>query len=76
MGFQNLSTILSMAAHTNKGAQGSLAPVDPMRFRPNLVISGGEPYAEDGWKNLRIGHNYFTVSCHNSMYKIQGRELY
>ncbi|KAA3467859.1 molybdenum cofactor sulfurase isoform X1 [Gossypium australe] len=34
--------------------------VNPMRFRPNLVISGGEPYAEDGWRNLRIGNTYFS----------------
>ena len=25
------------------------------RFRPNLVVSGCEPFAEDGWKKLRIG---------------------
>lgn len=25
------------------------------RFRPNLVVSGCEPYAEDAWRELRIG---------------------
>lgn len=43
-----------------KGSQGALTQVNPMRFRPNLIISGGEPYAEDVWRNLRIGHKYFT----------------
>ncbi|XP_038901663.1 molybdenum cofactor sulfurase isoform X4 [Benincasa hispida] len=33
--------------------------VDPMRFRPNLVISGGRPYAEDEWRNIKIGNKYF-----------------
>lgn len=33
-----------------------------MRFRPNLVISGGVPYAEDGWSGLKIGKNHFMVS--------------
>ena len=28
-------------------------PVD--RFRPNLVVTGSAPYAEDGWSRLRIG---------------------
>lgn len=30
-------------------------PVPMNRFRPNLVISGCPPYAEDGWPRLRIG---------------------
>ncbi|HEX7062340.1 MAG TPA: MOSC domain-containing protein [Woeseiaceae bacterium] len=25
------------------------------QFRPNLVVSGTEPFAEDGWKRIRIG---------------------
>ncbi|GJR66145.1 molybdenum cofactor sulfurase isoform X1 [Tanacetum coccineum] len=33
--------------------------VDAMRFRPNLVISGGVPYAEDNWSGLKIGSNHF-----------------
>jgi uncharacterized protein YcbX len=31
------------------------APVPMDRFRPNLVISGAQPHAEDGWRSLRIG---------------------
>ena len=33
-----------------------------MRFRPNLVISGGRPYAEDEWRNIKIGNKCFRVS--------------
>ena len=30
-------------------------PLEMRRFRPNLVIDGGAPYAEDGWRRIRIG---------------------
>ena len=30
-------------------------PVPVDRFRPNLVVRGCEPYAEDGWRLVRIG---------------------
>lgn len=30
-------------------------PVAEDRFRPNLVVSGCEAFAEDGWRRLRIG---------------------
>lgn len=31
------------------------------RFRPNLVVAGTEPFAEDGWKKVRIGKTIFHV---------------
>lgn len=34
-------------------------PVD--RFRPNLVVKGNEPFAEDGWRSIRIGSVPFRV---------------
>lgn len=39
-----------------------LATKLPMnRFRPSLVVSGAEPFAEDGWKRVRIGEVEFDV---------------
>lgn len=32
------------------------------RFRPNIVLSGLTPYAEDGWRRLRIGTIEFEVA--------------
>lgn len=31
------------------------APLPVDRFRPNIVVSGVEPYAEDGWGSVSIG---------------------
>jgi len=36
-------------------------PVPMQRFRPNLVVEGCAPYAEDAWKRLRIGGMVFHV---------------
>lgn len=32
------------------------------RFRPNLVVGGCEPYAEDGWEEIRTGGAVFRVA--------------
>ncbi|SDE29612.1 hypothetical protein SAMN04487996_104284 [Dyadobacter soli] len=36
-------------------------PIEMRRFRPNFVISGTEPFAEDGWKQITIGNLHFEV---------------
>lgn len=38
------------------------APVPMNRFRPNLVIAGCDPFAEDTWKRIRIGDMTFSVA--------------
>jgi uncharacterized protein len=30
-------------------------PLPMNRFRPNLVVSGAAPFAEDGWREIRVG---------------------
>src|SRR5690606_27859680 len=37
-------------------------PLDVARFRPNLVIDGTEPFAEDSWTSVRIGEIDFRVT--------------
>lgn len=36
-------------------------PVEMLRFRPNLVVSGTTPHAEDTWKRIRIGEVEFDL---------------
>ncbi|XP_057461598.1 molybdenum cofactor sulfurase isoform X2 [Actinidia eriantha] len=48
-----------LSANVQEGLQGPPIQVNPMRFRPNLVISGGTPYAEDQWRSLKIGNKSF-----------------
>ncbi len=38
------------------------APVPMLRFRPNLVVSGADPHAEDGWTRIRIADIEFEVA--------------
>lgn len=40
-------------------------PVGHDRFRPNVVVGGGEPFAEDSWSSVRIGDVPFraTMVC-------------
>jgi len=37
------------------------APVPMNRFRPNLVVSGADAYAEDSWHELRVGDLRFEI---------------
>jgi uncharacterized protein YcbX len=38
------------------------APVPMDRFRPNLVVSGTEAFAEDGWTRITVGGTAFRVA--------------
>src|SRR5690606_41596536 len=43
-------------------AERSEPPVGVERFRANLVVSGCEPHAADGWESLTVGDVAFTVA--------------
>jgi len=36
-------------------------PIVMQRFRPNFVVSGTNPHAEDGWKSIQIGGLFFDI---------------
>lgn len=37
-------------------------PLPMNRFRPNVVVKGSEPFAEDKWAKIRIGETIFRVT--------------
>jgi len=43
-----------------RDAGGGAVPMN--RFRPNLVVAGCGPFAEDGWKRIRIGRVVFRAA--------------
>ncbi|XP_022149605.1 molybdenum cofactor sulfurase isoform X2 [Momordica charantia] len=49
-------------SNVGKDIRRTSVRVNPTRFRPNLVISGGRPYAEDEWRNIKIGNNKYFRS--------------
>lgn len=59
-----LTTEASLAQLNAWIADGPLAsegPLDMRRFRPNLVVDGEEPFAEDSWRLVRIGGAVFRA---------------
>lgn len=37
------------------------APISMSRFRPNLVVTGADAFAEDDWKKIKIGEVVFNL---------------
>ncbi|WP_160152431.1 MOSC domain-containing protein [Microbulbifer sp. ALW1] len=53
--FADAAPLLVISQASLDDLNGRLAePVSMLRFRPNLVVSGCEPFAEDSWKTLII----------------------
>jgi len=54
----------SLANLNDRLAERGEDPVPMNRFRPNLVIAGGEAFAEDTWRRVRIGGVVFHAGGH------------
>jgi uncharacterized protein YcbX len=55
-GFADGYPILVISEESLADLNSKLSTPLPMnRFRPNMVVKGCEPFAEDGWKRIRVG---------------------
>ncbi|MET9441819.1 MOSC N-terminal beta barrel domain-containing protein [Streptomyces sp. NPDC006610] len=50
-----LNALIAEGEHAHEG------PLPMNRFRPNVVVAGAEPWAEDGWRRIAIGDVSFRV---------------
>ncbi|MFJ8750346.1 MOSC domain-containing protein [Streptomyces sp. NPDC102441] len=50
-----LNSLIAQGDHPDEG------PLPMNRFRPNVVVDGTAPWAEDGWKRIAIGEVAFRV---------------
>ncbi|WP_432072286.1 MOSC domain-containing protein [Streptomyces wuyuanensis] len=60
-----LASVSSLDALNSLIAQGDHADEGPLpmnRFRPNLVVDGAAPWAEDDWKRIAVGEVSFRVA--------------
>ncbi|MFE7778962.1 MOSC domain-containing protein [Streptomyces sp. NPDC057445] len=51
-----LNSLIAQGDHPDEGA----LPMN--RFRPNLVVDGTAPWAEDGWQRIQVGEIAFRVA--------------
>ncbi|MFF3335346.1 MOSC domain-containing protein [Streptomyces sp. NPDC002888] len=51
-----LNSLIARGEHADEG------PLPMNRFRPNVVVSGTDAWAEDGWSRLTIGEVAFRVA--------------
>ncbi|HEV2607202.1 MAG TPA: MOSC N-terminal beta barrel domain-containing protein [Xanthomonadaceae bacterium] len=63
IGFADGYPFLAISQASLDGLNARLAaPISMQRFRPNLVIDGCDPHAEDQWRRIRIGGIEFEAA--------------
>ena len=55
----NLASVQDVA----RKFEGGSSALSAKNFRPNIIITGGEAFAEDCWKRVEIGDTDYYTSC-------------
>jgi uncharacterized protein YcbX len=53
-----------IAARATREGEGQPPPLDPRRFRPNVVVDTNVPFIEENWTTVRIGDIRFRLAEH------------
>ena len=59
-----LLTSEASLAQLDMWTDDATAPLDMRRFRPNVVVDGDVPFAEEGWSHVDLGGVRFRVASH------------
>ncbi len=51
-----------LTAEREAGRLADFRPLPMNRFRPNIVVEGSEPFAEDHWTRIRVGDAVFRAT--------------
>jgi uncharacterized protein len=54
-------SLADLNALIGSGPNAAEGPLVMARFRPSLVVTGAPPWAEDGWRRLRVGAAVFRA---------------
>jgi uncharacterized protein YcbX len=62
----NLASIHDISSHQPK----SYRPLNALRFRANIYVTGPPAFSEDDWKAAQIGDSTYDISCRTTRCKL------
>lgn len=62
----NLASVRDVGQRITK----EIPRLSALRYRPNIIVTGPEPFAEDSWKRIRIGDYEYYVACRTARCKL------